>query len=38
VPRNEAGVLFKYKDRVMQDSPDYLLVMRYKVCSSFPLH
>lgn len=38
VPRNEAGVLFKHKDRLTQDNPDYLLVMRYNVCSSFPLH
>ena len=22
----------------MLDNPDYLLVMRYKICSNFPLH
>ena len=38
IPKNEAGVLFKYKDRVLLDNPEYLMVMRYKVCSSFPLH
>ena len=38
VPKNEAGVIFKYKDRILTDDPAYLLVMRYKVCSSFPLH
>lgn len=38
VPKNEAGVIFKYKDRILLGNPDYLMVMRYKVCSSFPLH
>lgn len=38
IPKNEAGVLFKYKDRLLLDNPEYLIVMRYKVCSSFPLH
>jgi len=38
VPKNEVGVLFKHKDRLTQDDPEYLLVMRYNVCSSFPLH
>lgn len=38
VPKNEAGVLFKYKDKVLLDNPEYLMVMRYKICSNFPLH
>lgn len=38
VPKNEAGIIFKYKDRLLLDNPEYLLVMRYKVCSSFPIH
>lgn len=37
VPKNEAGVLFKYKNKILVDNPDYLYVMRYKLCSSFPL-
>jgi len=38
IPKNEAGVLFKYRQQLLQDNPEYLMVMRYKVCSSFPLH
>lgn len=38
IPKNEAGVLFKYKNRILLDNPEYIFVMRYKVCSSFPLH
>eukprot|EP00347_Sterkiella_histriomuscorum_P012773 403367277 len=37
-PKNEAGVLFKYRERILQDSPDYLFMMRYRICCSFPLH
>jgi NDP-sugar pyrophosphorylase family protein len=37
VPKNEAGVLLKYRTRLLEDDPSYLLVLRYKICSSFPL-
>jgi mannose-1-phosphate guanylyltransferase len=36
--QNEAGVIFKYKDRILLGNPDYLMVMRYRICSNFPLH
>jgi NDP-sugar pyrophosphorylase family protein len=38
IPKNEAGVLFKYRQQLLKDNPEYLMVMRYQVCSSFPLH
>lgn len=38
MPKNEAGVIFKYKDRILLGNPDYLMVMRYRICSDFPLH
>jgi hypothetical protein len=38
IPKNEAGVLFKYRTQLLQDNPEYLMVMRYNLCSSFPLH
>lgn len=34
---NEAGVLFRHKSTLMQDEPDYLLCLRYNICSSFPV-
>lgn len=37
IPKNEAGVLFKYRQQLLEDDPSYLMVMRYKMCSSFPL-
>lgn len=35
---NEAGVLFKHRALLLKDNPEHLFVMRYRVCSSFPLH
>ncbi|CDW73894.1 adp-glucose pyrophosphorylase family protein [Stylonychia lemnae] len=37
VPKNEIGVLFKYRDNFLLDNPEHLFLMRYKICSSFPL-
>ena len=37
IPKNEAGILFKYRAHLLQDDPSYLLVLRYKICCSFPL-
>lgn len=46
IPKNEAGVIFKYRNRILKDNPyvyfhfdiyrEYLFVMRYKIVSSFP--
>lgn len=36
MPKNEAGVLFKYRNTILKDKPEYLILMRYKIISSFP--
>jgi len=37
-PDNEAGILFKYKEKLMAGDPEYFFCLRYKLCSSFALH
>jgi len=37
IPKNEAGVLFKYRNKLLADNPEYIFMMRYKIISSFPL-
>ena len=34
---NEAGILFRHRQLLMTDEPDYLFCLRYNICSSFPL-
>ena len=36
-PNNEAGILFRHREQLMENDPEYFFCLRYKICSSFPL-
>ena len=36
-PNNEAGILFRHKEILMENNPEYFFCLRYNICSSFPL-